>query len=164
MFLFAVLATMLPIRPGFRQLARRVMEHRVEQKAHTGTVAIDASTIKPDAWEDDHEFRKDGKLYDVVSASNVEGKKYYQCYADELEVSAEKEADNLVRELVAPKPASPQGKVARALADWLSQLYHAPAPTLQLHYHSLAKAEYLPAFVAGLPKPHLQRFAPPPEA
>jgi hypothetical protein len=140
------------------------MERRVERSAHTGTIAIAASSISTDAWEDEHEFRKEGKLYDVVSVAYVDGKKYYQCYADELEVSAEKQADDLVKEIVAPQPLSPQGKVARALADWLSHLYHTPAPSLEVYSGFSIKADYHAALVAHFPQPSLQHFVPPPEA
>jgi hypothetical protein len=164
LLLFSVLATMLPIRPGFRHVARRLMERRIEHGSDAKTITVAAITIHSDAWEDEHEFRLDGKLYDVVSEAYVNGKKYYQCYVDELEVSAEKQADDLVKEIVAPQPTSPQGKMARALADWLSALYHTPAHSLQLHPRYLAKTDYPAALIALIPKPALQRFAPPPEA
>lgn len=154
---------MLPIRPGFRELARRVMEDRIEQREGAETIAIAASSVKSDIWEDEREFRLDGRLYDVVSVSYTDGKKYYQCYSDELEVSAEKEADNLVSEIIAAKPASPQGKVARALADWLNDLYHTQTPLLRLHSGPLAETAYQAFLLAAPTKPGLQRFAPPPE-
>jgi hypothetical protein len=161
LILFGALATMLPLRPAFREIARELSHKR--RNAHTHLIA--ASAIPANAWEADDEFRMDGRLYDVIGASTQDGCKYYRCVADEAELSAEASADNLVRELAVPNPSSQQGKIARALADWLSHLFCEQEIRWQCGDVSEIAAVIFPmGNVPALQQEHLNDVAWPPEA
>ena len=129
LLLFAAIATMLPLRPGLKGLSRQIMHQRIaEVKAGRGTqiILISSEAIPANAWEGDEEFRLNGKRYDVAAVCTVQGIQYYRCLSDDVEVAAEETADNLVRDIAAPNPASRQSKLSNALMDWLSQLFYEP--------------------------------------
>jgi hypothetical protein len=166
MLLFACLATMLPLRPGFKHMARELMQSRrtTARTDTVGTVLIADAAIPANAWETEDEFRLNGGLYDVVDVTYKAGIKHYRCLSDELEVSAEKDADKLVADMVVPHPRTPQGRIAKSLADWLSHLFYEAPVWQSTSIASSGDRLFASAPIPPLPKTSVASAGQPPEA
>ncbi len=120
---------MLPVRYGLKQAAKLLMQHRIEADEKGQSVLIAAANLHPSDWEDTHEFRLHGKLYDVSDAVYIDGQKYYRCFDDELEVRMEHSSDHLASNLFDSHSADKDSKLVKSLIDWLQDLYYQPVTT-----------------------------------
>jgi hypothetical protein len=86
---------MLPLRYGLKQAAKVIMHHRMQQVSEKegSTILIASIDLKSAEWEDEHEFRLEGQMYDVAGIEYHNGLKYYRCVTDELETQIERRTD-----------------------------------------------------------------------
>jgi hypothetical protein len=68
----------------------------------------DKAAISKLEWEDDHEFRLDGKMYDVIEKKVENGKLIIRCISDEKETALVKKFEQINNE----KGANSKGKAA----------------------------------------------------
>jgi hypothetical protein len=169
MMLMVALAAMLPVRPLYKELARTMMKGRIDKhmrqkSAQHVEVLVASEDIPAKAWEGKEEFRIGGRMYDVIGVSYRDSKKYYRCLHDEVEVNAERAADELVIDLGSTNPHTPQGKLAKALADWLSGLYFEPIEMYQQQTIAAGKPVYGIAPMSQIAEPFVGSMMRPPEA
>jgi hypothetical protein len=169
MLLMVALAAMLPVRPVYKELARAMMKGRIDKHLRRETsehieVLVASEDIPAKAWERKDEFRMGGLMYDVVGTSYKEGKKYYRCLHDEVEAKAERAADELVSDMGSMNPHTPQGKLAKSLADWLSGLYFEPTTIYQQRTVAVVKPAYGVAPMTRVREPFVGCMLQPPDA
>ncbi len=166
MLLLAALATFVPLRPGLKELAREMMRERITEEgiADEATELIAAADIPQDAWEGDDEFRLNGHLFDVASVVYINGQKAFHCFSDDAELNAEVAADELVASLASPAPATPRGRLAKELADWLQHLFYEPAAAGILVHHAICKRAFGADGAVAMHAAFLARVGKPPEA
>lgn len=168
LLLFAVLAMMLPLRPGFKEIARAHMRFELRDfktgKCTEHLIFIAADMVPGNAWATDDEFRLNHRLYDVLDIRYQSGKKFYRCLADDAEVTAEEKADELTQDLAVPSPSGQANRLAKSLADWLSHLFYEPAA----RYHQgldcvFQKKQFVTASEFDLRDPFLHPAVRPPD-
>jgi hypothetical protein len=130
LLLVCLLSCMLPLRYGLKQAAKVIMHHRIQQASEKAeaTILIAATDLTSAEWEDDREFRLGGQMYDVAGIEYHNGLKYYRCVADDLEMRMERRADGITGSVCGLEQDKEQGRTARALLDWLQDLYFQRAP------------------------------------
>lgn len=163
------LTAMLPMRPFYKSIARRVMHQRIEKHLRRASrpeqeLLIAEEEIPAQAWEKRDEFRLGVNMYDVVGVRYTAGKKYYRCLIDKLERQAERAAEALVQDMAAPSPHTPKGKLGKAFSDWLQGLFYESPFEHRPHVPERVACSYAAAPVPRAVQPFLSRLIEPPEA
>jgi hypothetical protein len=157
---------MLPLRYGLKQAAKAVMQERIGRGEAEAEILIAASALADAEWEDAHEFRLDGQMYDVAGIEYHSGRKYFRCVADALETRMEHTADDVAFHLSGFGRNTAREQIAKALADWLQGLYSHPPPNLRslCFVPGIAAGQYFIASGEATEDPFLRNIIIPPEA
>ena len=160
-----MLSCMLPLRYGLKLAAKVMMHQRMQQGREEALVLIAASELTKAEWEDEHEFRLNGQMYDVAGIEYHDGQKHYRCVADERETRIEHRLDDGRCHLAGGEPNERQSGIVRLLQEWLQGLYTHWVPQFQQAYALLQPdLRFIAASASALQDPLLHPMIIPPEA
>lgn len=167
-FLLALFAGLIvgiaPLRFGLKQSARAEMRHRLHRQVPQAALTyFTDKALATATWEKEDEFRLDGRLYDVARVGWQDGVRFYACVNDGLEQRLEGQADALANALL-DHPQTPQGKLTKALLDWLQGLFFPPDAITAPVYCARIPVPLAAELSAPVTHPYLDCLSPPPRA
>lgn len=140
------------------------IRHEIKQRIKKGVAQNDLISIQASPgnlekmeWKDEHEFRLDGEMYDIVSTGISDGQLVYQCINDKQEQKLFSQLDQLVkRQLEQESGKYSLGKLAKSISPFIlsehNRILNRPV-LIQIH------GVIIPAYHS----PVIHTFSPPPD-